>query len=128
MARDGRVMTIATQTLAESLPEEDLEMFGLAARPPSPDAATRAVLKLRGAFQMRDILSNSGRRTERAVGTAQVLSDDAAGALPARAVHVVIEHPAAPLPPAPTLGLKTDRDYQRWAEDHRRSQKTTVRF
>ena len=37
VGRDGRVLTVATQTLVETLPFEDLEMFGLAPKPPAPE-------------------------------------------------------------------------------------------
>jgi hypothetical protein len=55
------------------------------------------------------------------------LDDDALASLPVAAVNLVVEHVASELPKE-LAAFKTDHDFRKFAEDRRRSLRTTVFF
>ena len=113
---------------AEAPPEQELRL------PRSQAYVTRDGLV--GTISTRDLIKTLPRREDRAImglvprpPTPVPPHDDALAALPVTAVNLVVEHEPSELPVGKGLdAFATDHDFAKFAEDRRRSLRTTVFF
>ena len=113
---------------AEAPPEAELRL------PRSQAYVTRDGLV--GTISTRDLIKTLPRREDRAImglvprpPTPVPPHDDALAALPVTAVNLVVEHEPSELPVGKGLdAFATDHDFAKFAEDRRRSLRTTVFF